>query len=189
MVPVTDLSRLLPRVFALLRNRLRVLLVLLAPLKNLSIARGGSEGEARGGKVGRKRSAAERRGACVNAPSSARSTRRWAREWGCRTLRHLCRGRESASPQASRSLPGHDSGELTLNHVLDEDRADGDIALDGEGLVVGAEGEGESGWNWRRGWEGRGGRRMVVGSVRMRGGEGRVSWSSTSACRRAVRTW
>ena len=63
----------------------------------------------------------------------------------------LFRSRESASPQASRSLPGHDSGELTLNHVLDEDRADGDIALDGEGLVVGAEGEGESGWGLAQG--------------------------------------
>lgn len=52
--------------------------------------------------------------------------------------------------------------ELTLDHVLDENGADGDIAVDGEGLVVGAVVGEKGGRGGARGWAGRGGRRFRV---------------------------
>lgn len=85
-------------------------------------------------------------------------------------------------------------GPRTLNHVLDEDGADGDFVLDGELLIVGAVSGGRAARAGERGREARG--EVAVDEEVMGGGQdverGQLRWNTVQQARESpgvVRTW
>lgn len=157
LIPVGDLSRLPARVVGVLGDGLGVLLVVLAPLENLcSRIASPMVSFPRCVEAGAERREREKRGTGLTFLRTLEET--LGRGIGlsdsptsglvCRRERERRSAAVRANPLARAGLRGRAScvvcrrgKELTLDHVLDEDGAVGDILLDGELLVVGAVGE------------------------------------------------
>ena len=69
----------------------------------------------------------------ADVPSSGRSKRHWGAGWAGRSRQHLRGARKAKRVSGGK---GHNHNVRTLEHVLDEDAALGDLLVDDELLIV-----------------------------------------------------